>query len=74
VTGEQGQDRLSGGPGNDSLIGGPGDDLLLGDEGNDVLNDCIDHNRFDGGPGTNNCQGDSRASTFVNCAVITACP
>ena len=76
LSGGQGQDRLSGGAGNDRLTGGDGDDGLDGGDGNDSLSDCVNHNTFTGGAGTDTCQGNrvgSNSSTFTGCAVV-ACP
>jgi Ca2+-binding RTX toxin-like protein len=59
------------------LAGGDGDDRLDGGDGNDNLSDCVNHNTFMGGSGTNSCQG-SRAgnasSSFTSCQTIVACP
>ncbi|HKO46211.1 MAG TPA: calcium-binding protein [Polyangiaceae bacterium] len=71
--GGTGQDKIYGGDGNDTLQGDAGDDQLFGEAGNDTLDDCTNHNRFSGGLGTNSCRGDSRDSSFANCASISSC-
>ena len=71
------QDRLSGGAGSDQLDGERGDDRLDGGDGNDRLTDCVNHNMFTGGAGTNTCQGERNggsSSSFSGCQTIVACP
>jgi Ca2+-binding RTX toxin-like protein len=58
------------------LAGGSGDDRLDGGDGNDNLSDCVNHNVFIGGAGTNTCQGTrsgSNSSSLTGCQTIVAC-
>lgn len=76
ISGGQGQDNISGGAGDDTLTGDAGDDRLDGGGGNDNLSDCIGHNVFLGGAGSNTCQGSStgnNSSMFSNCQTLVSC-
>ncbi len=77
IVGLGGQDRINGLGGNDIIFGGDGDDRLDGGDGNDSLSDCVNHNTFTGGAGTNTCQGNRNggsSSSFTGCQTIVACP
>jgi Ca2+-binding RTX toxin-like protein len=57
LTGDAGNDTLSGGSGNDTLSGGDGDDSLLGNGGNDALNGGGGKDTLRGGDGNDSLDG-----------------
>jgi len=83
IYGGKGNDVICGGDGDDHLIGGAGSDFLLGGRGNDKLSGGdkgtkphnkrgkpvarIDHDRFDGGPGKDICDGGGNKRQYRSC-------
>jgi Ca2+-binding RTX toxin-like protein len=56
--GQDGPDRIKGGPGKQKLLGGKGGDALSGGPGHDVIN---------GGPGKDTCRGGPGHDTIRDC-------